>query len=90
MSSASRAEQSAARIWEWAKLPRAICGHIQTQQGVINMSNTDPIGWRGVVYGTPVASIDGVRVGTIREVLGSDSEDISTDSALGSPQVIGT
>jgi uncharacterized protein YrrD len=40
------------------------------------MSNTDPIGWRGVVYGTPVASIDGVRVGTIREVLGSDSEDI--------------
>jgi hypothetical protein len=55
---------------------RAICGHLQTQQGVINMSNTDPIGWRGVVYGTPVASIDGVRVGTIREVLGSDSEDI--------------
>jgi hypothetical protein len=40
------------------------------------MSNTDPIGWRGIVYGTPVATIDGVRVGTIREVLGSDSEDI--------------
>jgi len=40
------------------------------------MSNTDPIGWRGVVYGTPVATNDGVRVGTIREVLGSDSEDI--------------
>jgi hypothetical protein len=40
------------------------------------MSNTDPIGWRGVVYGTPVTTVDGVRVGTVREVLGSDSEDI--------------
>ena len=40
------------------------------------MSSTDPIGWRGIVYGTPVATSDGVRVGTIREVLGSDSEDI--------------
>ena len=40
------------------------------------MSNPDPIGWRGIIYGTPVATIDRVRVGTIREVLGSDSEDI--------------
>ena len=40
------------------------------------MSDTDPIGWRGIVYGTPVATNDGVRVGTIREVLGSDSEDV--------------
>jgi hypothetical protein len=40
------------------------------------MSASDPIGWRGVVYGTPVTTVDGVRVGTIREVLGSDSEDI--------------
>ena len=40
------------------------------------MSDTDPIGWRGIVYGTPVAAVDGARVGTIRAVLGSDSEDI--------------
>jgi hypothetical protein len=40
------------------------------------MADTDPIGWRAIVYGTPVTTIDGVRVGTIREVLGSDSEDI--------------
>jgi hypothetical protein len=37
---------------------------------------TDPVGWRGVIYGTPVTSADGARVGTIREVLGSDNEDI--------------
>jgi hypothetical protein len=40
------------------------------------MTNTDPIGWRGIVYGTPVTTVDRVRVGTIREVLGSDGEDI--------------
>jgi len=54
----------------------AIQGLVQTEQGEINMSNPDPIGWRGIVYGTPVTTVDGVRVGTIREVLGSDSEDI--------------
>jgi hypothetical protein len=40
------------------------------------MTTTDPIGWRGIVYGTPVATADGARIGTVREVLGSDSEDI--------------
>jgi uncharacterized protein YrrD len=35
-----------------------------------------PISWRTVVYGTPVTASDGARVGTVREVLGSDSEDI--------------
>ncbi len=40
------------------------------------MSSPDPIGWRGIVYGSPVTAVDGSRVGTIREVLGSDSEDI--------------
>lgn len=35
-----------------------------------------PISWRTIVYGTPVAGSDGGRVGTVREVLGSDSEDI--------------
>jgi hypothetical protein len=37
---------------------------------------TDPVGWRGVIYGTPVTTVDRVRVGTVREVLGSDTEDI--------------
>jgi hypothetical protein len=40
------------------------------------MTSADPIGWRGIVYGTPVMATDGSRVGSIREVLGSDSADI--------------
>ena len=40
------------------------------------MTNGVPIGWRGIVYDTPVITSDGARVGTVREVLGSDSEDI--------------
>jgi len=35
-----------------------------------------PIAWRAIVYGTPVVGPDGRRVGTIREVLGSDADDI--------------
>jgi hypothetical protein len=42
----------------------------------MTVAETDPIGWRGLVYGTPVTTSDGVRVGTVREVLGSDAEDI--------------
>jgi hypothetical protein len=42
----------------------------------VTVPETDPIGWRGVIYGTPVMSADGVPVGTVREVLGSDAEDI--------------
>jgi hypothetical protein len=38
--------------------------------------DSDPIGWRGVIYGTAVISADGAKVGTVREVLGSDAEDI--------------
>jgi len=37
---------------------------------------TNSIAWRAVVYETPVTTADGVRVGTVREMLGSDSEDI--------------
>jgi len=37
---------------------------------------SSPISWRAVVYGTPVTASDGARVGTVREVLGSDAEDI--------------
>jgi hypothetical protein len=35
-----------------------------------------PIAWRSIVYGTPVCAADGTRVGVVREVLGSDVEDI--------------
>ena len=40
------------------------------------MSDADPVGWRGIVYDTAVVTSDAVRVGTVREVLGSDAEDI--------------
>jgi hypothetical protein len=42
----------------------------------ITVPDTDPVGWRGVVYGTPITTADGARVGIVREVLGSDAEDI--------------
>jgi hypothetical protein len=35
-----------------------------------------PIAWRSVVYGTKVSGVDGKPVGVVREVLGSDTEDI--------------
>ena len=34
------------------------------------------VSWRTIVYGTRVSGSDGSRVGTVREVLGSDAEDI--------------
>jgi uncharacterized protein YrrD len=34
------------------------------------------ISWRGIVYGTPVMTADGERAGTVREVLGSDADDV--------------
>jgi hypothetical protein len=37
---------------------------------------TAPISWRSIVYGTPVVGPDGRRIGTVREVLGSDADDI--------------
>jgi hypothetical protein len=40
------------------------------------VSNTDPIGWRAVTYGSAVTSADGAKVGTVREMLGSDADDI--------------
>ena len=40
------------------------------------MPETPPISWRSIVYGTPVTATDGVRVGVVQEVLGSDAEDI--------------
>jgi hypothetical protein len=35
-----------------------------------------PISWRYIVYGTAVTAADGIRMGDVREVLGSDAEDI--------------
>ena len=35
-----------------------------------------PIAWRAIRYGSPVTGSDGSKVGAVREVLGSDSEDI--------------
>jgi hypothetical protein len=43
------------------------------------VTEADPenaIAWRAVRYGTPVFSAEGQAVGVIREVLGSDAEDI--------------
>lgn len=40
------------------------------------MSETQPISWRAIVYGTPVISSDNAPAGEVHEVLGSDAEDI--------------
>ena len=40
------------------------------------MTDNDPISWRAIVYGTPVLANDGTKLGTVKEVLGSDEEDI--------------
>jgi hypothetical protein len=40
------------------------------------MVDGDPVSWRGLVYGTAVVASDGPRIGSVREVLGSDADDI--------------
>jgi hypothetical protein len=35
-----------------------------------------PIAWRAIVYDTPVHAAGGEQVGVVREVLGSDAEDV--------------
>ena len=40
------------------------------------MPDDQTASWRTIVYGTAVFSSDNVRVGDVREVLGSDAEDI--------------
>jgi hypothetical protein len=40
------------------------------------VSESQPIAWRTVVYGTPIISSDGQRAGEVREMLGSDADDI--------------
>ena len=49
------------------------------------MPEAQPISWRSIVYGTPVTAADGIRVGDVHEVLGSDAEDIFHVCALPSP-----
>jgi hypothetical protein len=50
----------------------SLCAHDEE----IRMSDTQPTSWRSIVYGTPVISSDNERAGEVREVLGSDAEDI--------------
>ena len=40
------------------------------------MPDPDPVAWRAVTYGTRVTTDDGTPVGTVREMLGSDAEDV--------------
>lgn len=40
------------------------------------MTDARPASWRSIVYGTPVLTIDNAPLGEVREVLGSDREDI--------------
>ncbi len=40
------------------------------------MRDEQATSWRSIVYGTPVISSDNERAGEVREVLGSDAEDI--------------
>jgi hypothetical protein len=40
------------------------------------MTEPAPIGWRAIVYDAPVLGASGARLGSVREVLGSDAEDV--------------
>ncbi len=62
--------------------------------------DNSPISWRAVTYGTPVLAAGGEAVGTVREILGSDADDVfhgvrvslnngSADVTLSSDQVAG-
>jgi hypothetical protein len=43
----------------------------------------DPVSWRAIVYESPVSTADGQRVGVVREVLGSDADDLFHGIRLG-------
>jgi hypothetical protein len=49
---------------------------LQPNDKEIDMPDTQATSWRSIVYGTPVVSSDDDRMGAVREVLGSDAEDI--------------
>jgi uncharacterized protein YrrD len=40
------------------------------------MTDATPIAWRAITYGTPVVAADNSKIGSVREVLGSDADDI--------------
>ena len=40
------------------------------------MAEPDPIAWGAVTYGTRVTTAEGTPIGTVREMLGSDAEDV--------------
>jgi len=40
------------------------------------MTDSPQIAWRAIVYGKPVFGTEGTAIGTVREVLGSDAEDV--------------
>jgi uncharacterized protein YrrD len=40
------------------------------------MADSAPVSWRTIIYGTPLVSSDGQRVGEVHEVLGDDADDI--------------
>jgi hypothetical protein len=42
----------------------------------MSMTDAEPVSWRALLYGTRILAADGQLLGTVREVLGSDSEDI--------------
>jgi hypothetical protein len=79
LSSARHPAQGRALQEPASRLKRAgyDCGyHVKGRFEEIHVSETQPISWRSIVYGTPVISSDNERVGTVDEVLGSDAEDI--------------
>ncbi len=49
------------------------------------MLDSQPIAWRAIVYGTRVLASDGTPVGSVREVLGSDAEDVFHGVHLSQP-----
>ena len=54
------------------------------------MSDSAPISWRTIIYGTPVMSSDGQRVGEVHEVLGDDADDIFHGLRVALPAPSGT
>jgi hypothetical protein len=54
----------------------AVRPNIRQLEEIVVTDTQRPVAWRAVVYGTPVVSADGQRVGEVHEMLGSDADDI--------------
>ena len=62
-----------------AKMAATRSGRLRWERAIVAQGsdpNTGPIAWRAIRYGSPITGSDGSKVGVVREVLGSDSEDI--------------